>query len=293
MCLDLIWITHSSDNPQWRKERDIVASVSVMSLWSAAAESLLLSTWMRCTSNKLAFYVSLRNCLPSTHISTRVPAVQYPWKPYIPLIMHLNPWSVWRFCSKQSFHVGGVVTEPSRMTPFSPFTFPAAVKWQFQHCSRFPLLWSNSYSCFCLCLFLFVMWLFIAIRRSALFVKRAVRSFSFERKPAKPLDPWFLWWFANKVCNASSPTTWIRKVTCAHPEPSTAVWMDPCTNLYDRHNSACPRSGITLKHFVGLFWGKLYETSLFLPLVTKTQTSKVYCLESRTFCDSRMHHICV
>lgn len=125
--LDLIWITHSSDNPQWRKERDIVASVSVISLWSPAAESLLLSTWMRSTSNKFAFYVSLRNCLPSTHISTRVPAVQYPWKPYIPLIMHLNPWSVSRFCSRQSFHIGGVVTEPSRMTPF---TFPAAGKWQ-------------------------------------------------------------------------------------------------------------------------------------------------------------------
>lgn len=91
--LDLIWITHSSDNPQWRKERDIVASVSVISLWSPAAESLLLSTWMRSTSNKFAFYVSLWNCVPSTHISTGVPAVQYPWKPYIPLIRHLNPWS--------------------------------------------------------------------------------------------------------------------------------------------------------------------------------------------------------
>lgn len=62
--LDLIWKTHSSDNPQWRKERDIVASVSVISLWSPAAESLLLSTWMRWTSNQLAFYVTLWKFCP-------------------------------------------------------------------------------------------------------------------------------------------------------------------------------------------------------------------------------------
>lgn len=51
--------------------------------------------------------------------------------------------------------------------------------------------------------------------------------------------------------------------------------------------SPCPHSGNTSKHFVGLFWGKLYETSFFLSLFTKTQTSKVYRFCFQVLCQGR------